>query len=274
MMAASFICALLASMFALRATAATCSLQRGTWFDYYANGTSRRSLVYIPTSAATSNAPMIVALHYWGGTPEAMKSSFLSKANSDGYIIVAPEGYQSTWNAGIIGGEAMTSKSKDTAFISTVVTSLIATGCVDKARVATVGFSLGAFMVHRLAAETTGIFSAFVACSGLLGDKSTTGTVYYTCTSNKPVNLMHLHGTSDTTIYYDGHLFSATGSATRSASESFKYWATHDSCDSTATTVSYQKDTMSCASATCSGSREVVLCTVTGGTHSVRPMST
>eukprot|EP00727_Mastigamoeba_balamuthi_P004285 m51a1_g13854 hypothetical protein (287) ;mRNA; f:580517-581670 len=261
---------LLALLFAAQAMAATCSLQRGSWFNYYVtvDGKSRRSLVYVPKSAATSNAPLVVALHYWGGNPEAMKWTFQSKADANGYIIVAPEGYQQTWNAGVIGGAAMSTKSKDTLFITTVVKKLLTTGCVNSKHVSAVGFSLGAFMVHRLACEAPDLFSGFVANSGLLGDKTTSGQVFYTCTSGKSVNIMHLHGTADTTIHYNGQIFSGS-TVTRSAEESFQFWAKNDGCNGSKTTVTYQKGSMTCKSATCSGSKEVTLCTVQGGTHNL-----
>eukprot|EP00727_Mastigamoeba_balamuthi_P012214 m51a1_g7615 hypothetical protein (401) ;mRNA; f:276084-278765 len=262
---------LLVALLAAHAAAATCTLQRGSWFDLSVNvdGKSRRSVVYVPKSAPASNAPLVVALHYWGGTPEAMKNVFQTRADTNGYIIVAPEGYEKTWNAGIIGGPAMDTKSKDTLFITTVVNKMLSTGCVDSTRVNAVGFSLGGFMVHRLACEVPDLFSAFVSGSGLLGDKAKSGQVYYTCASGKPANVMHMHGTSDTTIYYDGHVFTG-GLVTRSAEETFQFWAKNDGCDSAKTKVTYQKGAMTCKTATCSSSsREVTLCTVQGGTHAL-----
>ena len=119
------------------------------------------------------NAPLIVMLHGYGNTAEAFRSAvhFEKDANALGYAVVyvtgAPDPNSSTsatgWHSdpGIAG-------NRDSEFLVSLARYLQGKYALDCRHTYAVGFSNGAFMVHRLAMEADGTFSAFVSVAGLM----------------------------------------------------------------------------------------------------------
>ena len=60
------------------------------------------------------------------------------------------------------------------------------------------GQSNGAAMVYRLGCEAADIFASIIPFEG------SPPPADYNCTPSEPVHLLHIHGTDDHTVYYDG----------------------------------------------------------------------
>ena len=61
-----------------------------------------------------------------------------------------------------------------------------------------VGHSNGAFMSHRMACEHSDVLAGIITFSGVMWDKKEM------CNPTKPVHVLHVHGTNDGTISYNG----------------------------------------------------------------------
>ena len=121
----------------------------------------------------TEGAPLVILLPGYGNTAESMRSSvhFEQEANALGYAAAYVTGARNPndpisavgWNSGN-GAEG----NDDVAFLSVLAKYLQQEYSLDAERTYAVGFSNGAFMVHRLAMEASGTFSACVSVAGLM----------------------------------------------------------------------------------------------------------
>ena len=101
--------------------------------------------------------PIVLVLHLpqsaAGTTPGF--SGFAEQAARRGAIVVLPEGYQFSWNAGVCCGAAVTKQIDDLGFLQRLL-SIIQHQFGDQTRpVYVVGFSNGGFMALRLACAGT-----------------------------------------------------------------------------------------------------------------------
>ena len=84
---------------------------------------------------------------------------------------------------------------------------------IDRRRVYATGFSNGGFMVNRLACEASDLFAAVASVSGILAPRNNpvmdpNGTAgNFTCTPGRPVPVLHVHGTEDPLVDYNGNTF-------------------------------------------------------------------
>ena len=89
----------------------------------------------------------------------------------------------------------------DVAFITRVVATVRAELPIDPARVYATGISNGGILSYRLACDTR-LFAA-------IGPDS--ATLLGTCTDPSPVSVIHIHGTADTRIPYNGGMGTGAG---------------------------------------------------------------
>ena len=118
-------------------------------------------------------APLVIMLHGYGNSAESFRNTvhFEREANELGYAVVYVTGARNPndplssvgWNSGIAAGG-----NDDVAFLVSLAEYLQREYSLDGKRTFAVGFSNGAFMVHRLAMEAADTFSAFVSVAGLM----------------------------------------------------------------------------------------------------------
>ena len=121
----------------------------------------------------TEGAPLVLMLPGYGNTAESFRSSvhFEEDAIPLGYAVAYVTGAPNPndpvsavgWNSGISADG-----NDDTAFLTSLAAYLQREYGFDGKRIFAVGFSNGAFMVHRLAAEAADTFSAFVSVAGAM----------------------------------------------------------------------------------------------------------
>ena len=115
----------------------------------------------------TDGAPLVFMLPGYGNTAESFRRMvhFEQDANKLGYAVAYVTGAQNPddrtsavgWNYGIGNN-----KNDDVSFLTALAKYLQKEYSFDRSRTFAVGFSNGAFMVHRLAMESDDTFSAFV----------------------------------------------------------------------------------------------------------------
>ena len=154
----------------------------------------------IDLPAHPADAPVIVALHGGGGSADQFaRSSGLSRpANRLGYAVIYPEGTgrAGTWNGGYCCGAARRSGVDDVAFLEAVLADAVARFGLDGARVYATGMSNGSIMAETWAALRPGRLRAVAGVAG------TMDTRHYRVAA--PVPLLHIHGTADDMVPYDG----------------------------------------------------------------------
>jgi polyhydroxybutyrate depolymerase len=219
-------------------------------------GLKRSALVHIPASADLG-APAPLVLNFHGLTSNAGQQAFFSgmtpKSDAEGFILVYPEGVQSSWNAGACCGGAIDQNIDDVGFVRALVAQLSLTLCIDQRRIYATGMSNGGFMSHRLACEAADLFAAVAPVSAVNGMDS--------CAPSRPVPVMMFNGTLDPLVAYDG------GGLFQSAGQTFADWSARDLCDD-APKPGKSSGAASCLQhELCDGDVSVVFCTFEGMGH-------
>ena len=93
---------------------------------------------------------------------------------------------------------------------------------IDRKRIYFVGHSNGGFMSYRMACKHSDRIAAIASLAGATFLNSSD------CAANNPVSVLQVHGTSDTTILYNGGAI--LGRQYPSATASASQWATFDQC--------------------------------------------
>ncbi|MCB0364802.1 MAG: hypothetical protein H6624_17250 [Bdellovibrionaceae bacterium] len=216
-------------------------------------GSERKTQVSIPsTYSSEKGSPLIVSFHGLGGNGlQHERNLNMNKlANARGYITAHPDGLNNSWNAGTCCGNR---DGDDVDFFRTLVTTLSKELCIDPSRIYVTGLSNGGFMSYRLACEASELIAAAAPIAGTIGVAN--------CLPKRPVSILHLHGTDDTLVKYEG---SSLGPG---AVEATERWADLNACPEK-TEVLVDKGNWLCEQAKdCSAKSEVTLCTVDQGSH-------
>jgi polyhydroxybutyrate depolymerase len=133
-----------------------------------AGGRVRSYLVYVPRGLAKA-APLVVVLHGSDGTGAQMRRAtgygFERLADSQGFAVVYPDGFEGYWNACNIVGDYGANRLDidDVGFLTALVDKLVAGLGIDPHRVFATGLSRGGHMALRLALEAPEHFRAVAA---------------------------------------------------------------------------------------------------------------
>src|SRR5438093_13438402 len=149
------------------------SFSAGDHRVFIPHGGLRRSyLLHVPTR--TGSLPLVMMLHGAGGSADfaAEETGWSQLADSEGFAVVYPEGLAARrdktakfltnpqeWNDGSGRG-----RQDDVGFLTAVIDDL--GDLIDPSRVYVTGFSNGAGMVFRLAAERTDRLAAIAPVAG------------------------------------------------------------------------------------------------------------
>ena len=159
-------------------------------------GVSRTYIVYRP-AVLPATAPLVVMMHGGFGSASQAEKSYGWDAEADaGHFVVAyPDGLNHAWNTG--GGCCGTpgrTDADDVGFITAMVAAIEPPVPVDAGRVYATGISNGGIMAYTLACHTA-VFAA-------IGPDS--ATELGSCPAPRPLSVIHIHGTADTSIPYQG----------------------------------------------------------------------
>ncbi len=148
---------------------------------------------------------LVIALHGGGSNARGLErySGLSEQAAQAGFLLAYPEGSARfgrllTWNAGRCCGYAQKQQIDDVAFLRQLIDELSARYAIDARRVYLTGMSNGAMMAYRLAAEHPERIAAVAAVAG--------GLAIAPEAVRGPVAILHIHGTADSYVPYDGGL--------------------------------------------------------------------
>ncbi|MES0872760.1 alpha/beta hydrolase family esterase [Sinimarinibacterium thermocellulolyticum] len=169
----------------------------------FRSGLLKRSYrLYVPRSYDENKPmPLLVALHGGLGTGKAMAevSGFDRLAEARGLIVAYPDGLGRAWNAGSCCGKPMENRIDDVGFMKNLVADVKTKVAIDSRRVYGAGFSNGAMLVHRVACEAPGTFTAIAAVAG--------GIMVKDCTPAKGTPTLVIQGRDDPRIPWSGGEF-------------------------------------------------------------------
>ena len=182
----------------------------------FLNGESREYISYIPDSYdGVSTIPLVINFHGFGESA----GDFMNNADmrtvseSNTFILVYPQGSclngLSHWNACPTGGENK-SDADDFSFVESIISDISSQYNVDLERVYAAGYSNGGMMAYGLANYKSDLIAAVASVSGAMLD-----CIGFT---SHPMPVVHLHGTSDGVIPYNG------GSDWSSVQSTLDYW--------------------------------------------------
>lgn len=187
--------------------------------------TQRQYMLFEP-SDCDGAVPVMYFLHGLGDNITRCNNEmhFATLAERYGWIIVVPQalsvsGY-SMWNAGL-GGSA-----DDAGFLLALLDTLVSDGNVNPDSVFFTGFSMGGFMTHRMAIEHGDRITACAPVSGLIS------FAFADNVPVAPVRMMHIHGTSDNVVGWNGGS-SYFGTIGISVDSLVRFWTDWNVCDET-----------------------------------------
>jgi len=223
------------------------------------DGVQRTFLVFRPSSVGpTTPVPLVVFLHggFGSGTQAERSYGWDQEADRGHFLVAYPDGLNRAWNAGGgCCGKSGANDVDDVGFLTRMVTRIEHTQAVDPDRIFATGISNGGIMAYRLACETT-VFAA-------IGPDS--ATMLGPCVSPAPISVIHIHGTADTRIPYNGG--EGVGIAHidgPSVPSDIATWRTIDRCGSPITGVAPPVTT---SIARCPEGRAVELISISGAGH-------
>ena len=166
------------------------------------DGINREYVLYIPDSYdGTSSVPLMLNFHGFGGSASdyMQEADMRSLAEVDTFILVYPQGScldgSSHWNPCPTGGDNK-STADDVGFVESMISEISSQYNVDMERIYAAGYSNGGMMAYGLANYKSDLIAAVASVSGTMLD----------CTgpTNHPMPVVHLHGTSDGVVSYNG----------------------------------------------------------------------
>ena len=186
-------------------------------------GTQRQDLIKMP-SVNRETIPVLFFLHGLGDNITRLDNEFHFQQVADEYnwVVVVPqalnEGYGTMWNAGL-----MSSNIDDSGFLMALLDSLAEQYPINLDSVFFTGFSMGGFMTHRMAIEHGDRITACAPVSGLI-------THSMSNLSAVPVRMLHIHGTTDPVVGYDGNSQYFGGNLGLGVEAILNYWKNANHC--------------------------------------------
>lgn len=205
-----------------------------TTYTISVNGTTRTFIVYVPTIYDGSKpVPLMLNIHGWSMS-DAQQQNMINYdpvADTANFITARPRGLNNAWSQAttVSAGQA------DRDFIWQMIDTLKSWYNINPCRVYCSGFSQGSFMsqISVINVDNPTRAPVIAAIGSSSGGISKSGNPSYWTAKNPthPVPVLHLHGTSDGTISYDG------GGTQNPASvdELMNFWVTHNNCNTTPT---------------------------------------
>lgn len=164
------------------------------------DGLIRSYRLYTPAELPASQpAPLVLAFHGFGMNAASMQRLIQLDpiADREGFLVAYPEGtgftsWQLTFNAGGVLPPFDTGLPDDVEFTRRLIDDVATQFEIDSGRVFATGFSNGAMMCYRLAAELSDRIVAIAPVAG-------TQAIPF-ASPPRAVPVCHFHGTSDTIV--------------------------------------------------------------------------
>ena len=159
--------------------------------------------LYKPLSYNGTQAyPLVINLHGYTSNSFAQQyyGNFMPIADTAKFLIVHPQGTkdgsnQPYWNAAIYPTGV-----NDLLFLSSLIDTLKAHYTIDPNAIYSTGLSNGGFMSNYLACNLSTKITAIGSVAGTMFT-----SFNFSCNPGRPVPVIHIHGTADGTVPYNGN---------------------------------------------------------------------
>lgn len=173
--------------------------------------------------------PLVMVLHGYGASGFVQQAYFGAGAlvTSNTAFVIAPDGTVDSggsqfWNADSACCDFGNTGVDDVAYLGGLLDTILASDWpIDPDRVFLIGHSNGGYMSYRMACERSDIIAAIAPLAGNASSQPAS------CTPERHVSVLHLHGTDDATVPF------ASGSS--GAVASTMQWAQKNGCETTRT---------------------------------------
>jgi len=192
-------------------------------------GPDDRRATLVAPDEVTAPAPLLLLLHGYTSSGAAQDGylGVSEQAASRGLYVLLPDGTANAkgerfWDATPACCNFTDPPVDDVGYLRDLVLEAIEDRPIDPNRVYVLGHSNGGFMAYRLACELADEVAAIAVLAGsdLPGDDG--------CEPSRPVSVLHLHGTDDRVIPYNG---GRTVAPFPGAVEVVARWARRAGCD-------------------------------------------
>ena len=169
--------------------------------------------------------PILYFLHGLGDNITRLDNEFHFQQVADEFqwAIVIPQALSQSgatmWNAGL-----MASSIDDSGFLMALLDALAEQYPINLDSVFFTGFSMGGFMTHRMAIEHGDRITACAPVSGLITHSMANQTAV------APVRMLHIHGTTDPVVGYDGNSQYFGGNLGLNVDAILDYWKNANRC--------------------------------------------
>ncbi|MBW2458942.1 MAG: hypothetical protein JRI68_30870 [Deltaproteobacteria bacterium] len=200
-------------------------------------GGDRPVELWVPTGYDPAvPTPLLFLLHGYSvsGAVQEMLFSLRPEADARTVLYAHPDGSFSEdgkrfWNATEACCDFLNSGVDDSAYLRGLIDDIRAHYNVDDRRIYFTGHSNGSYMSYRMACDHDDIVAGI---AGLAGAMLTDPT---DCDATEPVHVLHIHGTEDASVLYEGFAGSTDRAPYPSATEGVADWAERGGCDATPT---------------------------------------
>ncbi len=158
-------------------------------------GVTRHFILHVPPSYNGNPVALVINLHGYSSNSkqEEALTGMSPKADEAGFIVVYPDGIESTWYTGPgAQGDA------DQQFVRDLIAHLEALYTIDPKRIYATGISNGGGMTNRLACDMANVIAAIAPDSGAYN-------FWQNCNPSRPVPVLAFHGLDDNIIPYAGN---------------------------------------------------------------------
>ena len=189
----------------------------------------RDYILYVPSSYdPTVSMPLVFGFH--GYTSNALVNLTYTRlkniADTAGFIVVHPQGSLNSignthWNVGLPGSSSV----DDVGFTNALMDTLISQYNIDQSRIYACGMSNGGYMSFLLGCQLSHRVAAIASITG-----SMTLSTFNNCNPQRPVPVLQIHGTQDSTVPYNGNV-----TWSKSIDDVIQYWVNFNNCNATPT---------------------------------------
>lgn len=188
------------------------SLAWGQVFSFSVDGTLRSYRLHLPAGyTAGMEYPLVLNFHGLGSSASEQEaySQMNVVADANSFIVVYPEGINTSWNAGLTNQDV-----DDMGFVNALLDTLINKYSVNEARIYATGFSMGGFFSYRLACGLAHRIAAVAPVAAIMIPADIAA-----CAPARDVPVLHIHGTIDGVIAYSFGVETVVN-----------FWATRNNC--------------------------------------------
>ena len=162
------------------------------------DGLARKFIIWLPP-ARDERPPLAVVFAFHGafgsGHGFEQQTTLHTAREAADFVIVYPDGFGRTWNAGDCCGPAMRRGIDELKFVVAMLEDVAAVVPIDRQRIYGTGFSNGGRLCYYLTSLAPDLFAAIAPVGG---------AVLTNLRPRRPIPVLHMHGTEDTSAPYHG----------------------------------------------------------------------